>query len=1228
MVKRLIWGKRMKISMPISSVEWFLDKKRLSIFIIHFFVFIWIINQSLNSFNEGFIFLFFVIFEVILLSFLIFTRNERIFFFLWSLQLVCLLLFLLAFDSRQTFGEPLKSESLIIFALLIIFCEVLLGLFLIFGEKHIKKILIILTLSSALFVVLIVGFIANEGLSTFEETSIVSFITSDEFNVFYEEGATIQIPLDVEFSQYNFSFDILENPIISQVGVQKNASIIIRNTGANEDEYSFSIIENNSNVVFYDSTINLEGNSVGEANFSLFFIEEGIATVTIECRSASNITKTLDLDIVTSEKGIELSPKSVKAIRVGNGDRVKIPISLTNTGESDEKYLLSIENFSSLFRPFISSDNISWNYSTFSTIVEVNAGETTHFKIFPNILSYYEGEYDLTLKATCISNDKIIKKTRIHYVFTNSLLFMSEEKNKSISNDESCTFVFNVSKNRDGPHIFRLNGSDELIYSLWKNEIKLIESDSPIEIEISSDDLKFLELEVSTFSANEYSRQEIVVSLQEPPSAPPKFGIGSFILGTFITVLISVLIAVPLGLGCAIFLAEYCPFYLHRILRPIFELIAGIPSILIGVWGAFTFAEVFKNISIFIGSTLGEFVPFLALNSANGRDYLTASVVLSIMILPIIITLSEDSIKSVSRGLKEGSLAMGATRWETMRKIIMPTAKSGILSSIILSIGRAIGETMAVLMIMSFSTGFPNSLFDGGGTMTTVIAKLLPYVAHLPKSQSAMFAIALVLFILIFILNIFMFIVNGYKKEKDKKIFRNLFSKILNSYILLAPISNKKFTIIKDEKKEKRAKNKFLIINENEIRPIKTKHSNDHVKNDVKKLKSAKSSEFLPPTFFGVPHIFVIGVTVSFGLFLSVLTANFIILALAFSTLALIYALLPHSRIVLKGERNHVDTSSNKQKSCTKKKDKKASLKHPTSNFSIGVFSGPSWFKANNSIRKERIMVCLIFIGSLFVTFMLFYILSDVIVHGIEGFKFSYLYEVEIGAGGAGGFLNAITGSLQLLALSIGIAFPLALGSAIYIQEYAKKDNIFTRIIMFASDTLASTPSIVFGAFGFIFFVKYIGFGVSLLAGGLTLACMALPLLLRSCIEAIKAIPFDFQEGSLALGASKWQTIVKAVIPPAMIMISSGVIISMGRVIGETAAVMFAAGYLSQVSTKLLFPIASLPIMIWQYFQYGPTNEIIAQKMYSASLVLILIVILLNASARIIGWRFGKMMKN
>jgi phosphate transport system permease protein len=267
--------------------------------------------------------------------------------------------------------------------------------------------------------------------------------------------------------------------------------------------------------------------------------------------------------------------------------------------------------------------------------------------------------------------------------------------------------------------------------------------------------------------------------------------------------------------------------------------------------------------------------------------------------------------------------------------------------------------------------------------------------------------------------------------------------------------------------------------------------------------------------------------------------------------------------------------------------------------------------------RREAVAKFAMTAGAVFVTGFLFLIIGDILVNGGLSIKPEYLYLKEGFGGIEGGFLNAITGSLMLVGIALAFAAPLAVGSAIYVNEYAKPGNRLTNVVLFASDTLASTPSIVFGAFGFMFFVLYLRFGFSLLAGGLTLGLMVVPLLLRSSIEALKSIPKDYREASLALGATKWQTIRDAVLPPSLPMISSGVIISIGRAIGETAAILFTAGYTAHVTTSLMEPAASMPNMIFIYYDLSTTFPVLQEKVYSAAFVLIMLVLVLNAIARI-----------
>ena len=209
------------------------------------------------------------------------------------------------------------------------------------------------------------------------------------------------------------------------------------------------------------------------------------------------------------------------------------------------------------------------------------------------------------------------------------------------------------------------------------------------------------------------------------------------------------------------------------------------------------------------------------------------------------------------------------------------------------------------------------------------------------------------------------------------------------------------------------------------------------------------------------------------------------------------------------------------------------------------------------------------------------------------------------------------------MALAIAFALPLALSSAIFINEYASQDNRLIKIILFSSNTLASTPSIVFGAFGFLFFVLFLGFKFSLISGSLTLALMILPLMLASILEGLKSVPHDYREASAALGASKWKTIRHVVLPSALPMVSTGVIISTGRAIGETAAVILTAGYSALIVSSVFMPTASMPNLIYQNYEFANKYPILGEKIYSAAFILILIVLGLNLIARMVS-RFGR----
>ena len=231
-----------------------------------------------------------------------------------------------------------------------------------------------------------------------------------------------------------------------------------------------------------------------------------------------------------------------------------------------------------------------------------------------------------------------------------------------------------------------------------------------------------------------------------------------FIYGTLITSLVALLLAVPISIGVAVFLAELSPDWLRLPLGWIFELLAAIPSVVYGLWGIFVFLPaVVTPLGNFLASTLGE-VPVLGAFfkgpiPASGSSLLAASFVLTIMITPTIASIARDVFLAIPTTQREASLALGATRWETISKVLIPYGLSGILGAVILGLGRALGETMAVTMVVGNSIGGTLSLMRPGYTMSSIIANEFAEAVSALHS-SALLEIGLVLFVMTLVLNI------------------------------------------------------------------------------------------------------------------------------------------------------------------------------------------------------------------------------------------------------------------------------------------------------------------------------------------------------------------------------------------------------------------------------------------------------------------------------------------
>ncbi len=228
------------------------------------------------------------------------------------------------------------------------------------------------------------------------------------------------------------------------------------------------------------------------------------------------------------------------------------------------------------------------------------------------------------------------------------------------------------------------------------------------------------------------------------------FGILPMILGSIYITAGAIIIGVPIGVLCAAFLAHFCPPKLHNILKPAIDLLAGIPSIVYGFFGLMVIVPIMR--SLFGGS---------------GKSILTASILLGIMILPTIISTSEAALRAVSKTYYEGALALGATHEHAVFSAMIPAAKSGIFAGIVLGVGRAIGETMAVVMVAGNKTMFAGSIFDGIRTLTSNIVMEMGYATDLHRE--VLIATGVVLFVFILIINISFSLIKDHRNDRTKQ---------------------------------------------------------------------------------------------------------------------------------------------------------------------------------------------------------------------------------------------------------------------------------------------------------------------------------------------------------------------------------------------------------------------------------------------------------------------------
>jgi len=252
-----------------------------------------------------------------------------------------------------------------------------------------------------------------------------------------------------------------------------------------------------------------------------------------------------------------------------------------------------------------------------------------------------------------------------------------------------------------------------------------------------------------------------------------------------------------------------------------------------------------------------------------------------------------------------------------------------------------------------------------------------------------------------------------------------------------------------------------------------------------------------------------------------------------------------------------------------------------------------------NPRTGQKLAKTVIWIAAISVLAVLAFIIIYILVKGIPILNWRFFSENPTSMGREGGIFSTIVATLTVTAVAILIAMPFGIGTAFYLAEYTR-ENIVTKIIRFSAESLAGIPSIVYGLFGYIFFVEYLGLGLSVLSGGLTLAVMILPTIIRTAEEAIHTVPQSYREVSFSLGATKWQTISRVVFPSALRGIATGVILSIGRCVAETAAVILTAGSALRTRTMAV------------HFYTLASEGISMENAYGTAALLIILIFLIN----------------
>ncbi len=570
---------------------------------------------------------------------------------------------------------------------------------------------------------------------------------------------------------------------------------------------------------------------------------------------------------------------------------------------------------------------------------------------------------------------------------------------------------------------------------------------------------------------------------------PQRFGALAFVYGTVATSVIAMLLAVPFGVAAAAFLSEIAPPWLRKAGAFLIELLAAIPSVVYGFWGLF-----------FLAPQLQKLFDLLGGPNTGGNGILAAGVILAIMILPYITAISLDVCQSVPRSSREGALALGATRWQTVWKVVLPTARPGIIAAAFLALGRALGETMAVTMLIGNLPIIDVSIYASGNTIASKLANSLNE-ADDPQVRAALISLALVLMAVTAAFNIF-------------------------GRMLLTRLT----------------------------RPPK-----GGAGDGADASRSADKPELPTPPPPGPPP--VTHARFWNAAMTGVLSAGFLITVVP---LFLILGLIAARGVAaidgnLFAERARPELTEDQF--AQYKEWKAGAAEYPTDDF-------------GDPVRR-------------------------------------------------GGLGHAMLGSAVMVLLATLLAVPVGLAAAVYLAE--SRNSRTATAVRFVTELLGGVPSIVIGLFVYVVLVAPaypwlrgtdLPLKPSAWAGAVALAIMMIPVVVRSAEEAMKLVPDSLRQASYALGANRMQTTLRVILPAALPAVVTGIFLAVGRIAGETAPLLWAAGQFDRWPTSLANDTPFLPGYIYNYSRSDKAD--LREQAWGATVVLLSVVMLVNVGIRLL----------